>query len=46
MIADADRLRRAILEAAADHDADTAALRTAIDKRKLGTVLARRRNAR
>ena len=38
---DADRLRGAILEAAAGHDADTAALRTAIDKRKLSAVLAR-----
>ena len=39
---DADRLRRAILEAAADHEAvDTHALRAAIDKRNLGTLLAR-----
>jgi DNA primase len=39
---DADRLRRAILEAVADHEAvDTHALRTAIDKRNLGTLLAR-----
>jgi DNA primase len=38
---DADRLRGAILEAAAGHDADTAALRAAIEKRKLSAVLAR-----
>ena len=39
---DADRLRRAVLEAVADHEAvDTHALRTAIDKRNLGTLLAR-----
>jgi DNA primase len=39
---DADRLRRAILEAAADHEAvDSHALRVAIDKRNLGTLLAR-----
>ena len=39
---DADRMRRAILEAVADHEAvDTHALRTAIDKRNLGTLLAR-----
>ncbi len=39
---DADRMRRAVLEAVADHEAvDTHALRTAIDKRNLGTLLAR-----
>ena len=38
---DADRLRSAILEGAAGHDSDTAALRSAIDKRKLSAVLAR-----
>jgi DNA primase len=39
---DADRMRRAILEAVADHEAvDTHALRVAIDKRNLGTLLAR-----
>jgi DNA primase len=40
--ADADRLRRAILEAAVDHEAvDTPHLRAAIEKRGLGTALAR-----
>jgi DNA primase len=38
---DADRLRGAILEAAAGHDYDTPALRAAIDKRRLSAVLAR-----
>jgi len=39
---DADRLRRAILDAAADHEAvDTHALRAAIEKRNLGTLLVR-----
>ena len=38
---DADRLRSAILEAAAGHESDTAALRAAIEKRKLSAVLAR-----
>ena len=38
---DADKLRSAILEGAAGHDSDTAALRAAIDKRKLSAVLAR-----
>lgn len=38
---DADKLRSAILEGAAGHDADTAALRLAIDRRKLSAVLAR-----
>ncbi len=38
---DADKLRSAILEAAAGHDSDTAALRAAIEKRKLSAVLAR-----
>jgi len=41
MNADADRLRNAILEAAAGHDSDTPALRAAIEKRKLSAVLAR-----
>jgi DNA primase len=40
--ADADRLRRAILEAAVDHAAvDSQHLRAAIEKRGLGTALAR-----
>ena len=39
---DADKLRGAILEAATGHDSDdTAALRAAIEKRKLAMVLAR-----
>jgi DNA primase len=42
---DADRLRRGILDAASGHDHDTASLRAAIDKRNLGTVLARAESA-
>jgi len=45
LYADADRLRRGLLEAAAGHDRDTAALRVALDRRNLGTVLARAEGA-